>query len=259
VYWGNGDGTFLPAQYFASMQTGPPAVGDLNGDHLPDFVLANETYGAVTMLNTGVVSLSPTTPLSFPVQLINTKSRPVVVTLTNTGAVDLSISSVRVVGEFQTSSTCGSAVPAGGSCEISGVFLPSSAGSHSGLINIVDSASSKPQVIELSGSGTAVKVSPTALNFGSQKVGTKSAAQIVTVANEGGKEIQFSSVSIGGGDSKDFAETDDCAGKIIQPGDTCTVSVTFAPTKSGKRSAAISVTPQGTVSPRPVALAGMGT
>jgi hypothetical protein len=81
----------------------------------------------------------------------------------------------------------------------------------------------------------------------------------VTVTNEGGKEVQISRVSIGGSDSKDFAETDNCAGKIVQPGGTCTVSVPFAPTKAGKRSAGLAVSPQGTVSPQPVALAGTGT
>jgi len=35
-------------------------VGDLNGDHLPDVAMANPDYGTGTMLNTGVVSFSPT-------------------------------------------------------------------------------------------------------------------------------------------------------------------------------------------------------
>jgi hypothetical protein len=259
VYWGNGDGTFMAAQYFASRQTGLPVVGDLNGDHLPDFVLANDIYGAVTMLNTGVVGFSPTTPLAFPAQLINTTSAPVDLTLTNGGAVDLSMSSVKVSGEFQASDTCGRTVPAGESCTISAVFRPRSPGAHTGLITLIDSASSKPQEVELTGSGTIIKVSPTNLSFGSQKVGTKSAAQIVTVTNEGSNEIAYASIGVGGSDGKDFSETNNCTGGFIQPGDACTVSVTFAPTKTGRRSGALYIAPKGTVSPQPVALTGTGT
>jgi hypothetical protein len=259
VFWGNGDGTFQPAQFFASGGSGLPAVGDLNGDHLPDFVLANETHGAITMLNTGVVSFSPTAPLTFPAQLINTKSAPEIVKLTNNGTAALSISSIKVSGEFQASNTCGSTVPAGESCTITGVFRPKSAGSHTGLITLVDSASAKPQEVELSGSGTIIKVAPSSLNFGSQKVGTKSEPQVVTAINEGKTQIEYSSISIGGSDKKDFSETDNCTGRFIPPGGDCKVSVTFAPTKTGTRSAALHLTLQGTVSPQPVALSGTGT
>jgi FG-GAP-like repeat/Abnormal spindle-like microcephaly-assoc'd, ASPM-SPD-2-Hydin len=259
VFWGNGDGTFQPAQFFASGGSGLPAIGDLNGDHLPDFVLANGTYGAITMLNTGVVSFSPTGPLAFPAQLINTKSASKTVTLTNGGTAALSISSIKVSGEFQASNTCGSTVVAGATCTITAVFRPKSAGSHTGLITLVDSASSKPQVIELAGNGTIIKVSPSSLTFGSQRVGTKSAAQVVTATNEGSAEILYNSIGIGGKDGKDFSETDNCTGRFIPPGGACKVSVTFAPTKTGTRSGALYIVPEGTVSPQPVALTGTGT
>lgn len=60
VFWGNGDGTLQPAQFFSSgMDTGLLALGDLNGDGLLDVALANGEVGTITMLNTGVVSFSP--------------------------------------------------------------------------------------------------------------------------------------------------------------------------------------------------------
>lgn len=110
VFWGNGDGT-LRLQSFQVSTGGYPSVGDLNGDGLPDFVFANPVYGAGTMLNTGVVSFSPSTaPLNFPVQLINTSSPQQTVKLTNKGATTLSISSVKLSGPFQMSNKCGSSV-----------------------------------------------------------------------------------------------------------------------------------------------------
>jgi len=67
VFWGKGDGTLEgAAQFFsAGADTGLPTIGDLNGDHLPDFVFGNTFFGVITMLNTGAASFSPTSPRSF--------------------------------------------------------------------------------------------------------------------------------------------------------------------------------------------------
>ncbi len=259
VFWGNGDGTLQSAEGFASGASGIPAVGDLNGDRLPDIILASE-LSTTTMLNTGVVGFSPTTaPLAFPVQLVNTSSPQQTVTLTNDGTSALSITSIKMSGQFQMSTTCGSTLAAGENCSISSLFKPRAAGTFTGSIEIVDSASSKPQFVDLTGSATALKVSPAALNFGSQKVGTKSAPKKVTATNAGGAAILISSVTIGGTDRKDFSETDDCAGQTIQPKGSCTATVTFDPAKAGARSAGLYFNlPTGSVSPAPATLTGSG-
>jgi hypothetical protein len=211
------------------------------------------------MLNTGVVSFSPNTaPLSFPVQLVNTTSSRQTVKLTNNGAAALSIDSVKLSGEFQMSSACGKMVAAGASCSISAEFKPKIAGNFTGLITIVDSASSKPQFVELTGSATAVKLSPTSLNFGSQTVGTAGTPQVVTATNEGSAAITFASIGLAG--QKNFSESDDCSGQTIQPGASCTASVTFQPTKTGAISGDLYFDlPTGSVSPVSVVLFGTGT
>jgi FG-GAP-like repeat len=146
IFWGNGDGTFQAAQGFASSVGGLPAVCDLNGDHLPDVVMANPEYGTGTMLNTGVASFSPTAPLSF------TASGEQVLKLTNDGTKSLSISAITVSGSaFKIRSACGNSIRAGASCDITVLFKPEKAGTYTGLITLRDSASSKPQFIELSG------------------------------------------------------------------------------------------------------------
>jgi len=150
VFWGNGNGTLQAAQFFSSgTDTGLLAVGDLNGDGLPDIALANGEVGTITMLNTGVVSFSPTTAaLTF------TAPGEQTLKLTNKGTKTLSISSITSSGvAFKVRDTCGSSVAAGASCNISVLFRPPHDGSYTGLITLVDSASSKPQFIELSGSG----------------------------------------------------------------------------------------------------------
>jgi FG-GAP-like repeat/Abnormal spindle-like microcephaly-assoc'd, ASPM-SPD-2-Hydin len=260
VFLGNGDGTFQPGvNYFVSASdSGYIVAGDLNGDRKPDlavFVTGNEV---VVMLNTGVVSFSPTTPVSFAPQLIGTTSSAQNVTLTNTGTTALSISSTRVVGPFQLGShtTCGSSVPAGGKCTLSAVFKPTAMGSVAGLLSISDSASTKPQVIELSGAGTVISFSPAGLNFGTQKVGTKSAPQNVTVTNTGSTAVSVTGVNITGRPN-DYSQTNTC-GSQIGPGANCTISVTFAPIRTGKRYANVQITDSGGGGSQSVPLRGTG-
>ncbi len=136
--------------------------------------------------------------MTFPAQLINTTAPPKAVKLTNEGTSALSISSLKSSGEFQIASTCGNSVPAGASCTISAVFEPKSAGTQTGLVTLVDSASAEPQVIELSGRGTIAKVLPVSLKFGSQKVGSKSAPEAVALTNEGSTSMSFESIAVGG-------------------------------------------------------------
>jgi hypothetical protein len=261
LFWGNGDGTLQPAQFFASAVSGIPAIGDLNGDHLPDFALGNSIYGVETMLNTGSVSFSPSTaPLLFPVQPIGSISAKQTVKLTNNGISSLSIASMKVSGSFQMSNTCGQSVASGQSCSISAWFKSESAGTFAGLVTIRDSASSKPQFIELTGSATVIKLSPTNLKFGDQSEGTKSAPKTVTATNQGTAPIRFSSVGLGQQAEKNFSVTETCTGHVIQPGASCSASVTFAPTKKGSLGGDLDFTlPAGAVSPAPLALSGTGT
>jgi large repetitive protein len=156
VFLGNGDGTFRsPAFYPTARVSGPIAIGDFNGDHESD-ILEGDSDGekAYMLLNTGVAAFSPTTPLTFEGQAVGTTSPAQKVTLTNSRKTELKISTMKVAGQFGMSSTCGKGVAAGKSCTISVTFSPTSQGAKSGTVTINDSASSKPQVIELSGTGT---------------------------------------------------------------------------------------------------------
>jgi hypothetical protein len=255
---GNGDGTFQPAVTYPA-NGDPGAAGDLNGDHKLDLLVFEFLGSTVTsMLNTGAFGFSPSTPLAYPVQLIGTASGPKSVELTNTGTSAISIRSVKASGPFQARNNCSGKVAAGASCKIEVTFTPSKGGKQSGVVTLIDSASSKPQFIELSGVGTAIKTSPASLNFPSQKVGTKSAPQAVAVTNEGSASVTMGTLSIGGADSADFSETDNCSGRSIPGGGGCQVNVTFAPTKTGARSAELEIPTHGNQSPRPVGLTGRG-
>jgi hypothetical protein len=156
TYLGNGDGTFQAGvSYPLSGSPSSIGVGDFNGDHKQDVAVTNYSGNTViTLLNTGVVSFSPTGPLNFKKQSVGTTSTPQTVTLTNTGKTELKISSMKATGQFGVTSTCGASVAPGANCTVSVTFSPKTQGTRLGTVTISDSASSKPQVIELSGTGT---------------------------------------------------------------------------------------------------------
>jgi VCBS repeat protein/ASPM-SPD-2-Hydin domain-containing protein len=156
VLMGKGDGTFSSGRFYScDFETSYVAAGDFNGDRQTDLVITDYRYdNVVVLLNTGVVVFSPTSPLTFNKQAVGTSSAPQTVTLTNTGKTELKISSMKASAQFGVTSTCGSSVAAGANCTISVTFSPKTQGAKSGTVTINDSASSKPQVIELSGTGT---------------------------------------------------------------------------------------------------------
>jgi hypothetical protein len=156
VFKGAGNGTFQAGVFYPAGKAGDfVGSGDFNGDHKPDLALLDSSgYAVITMLNTGVVSFSPTTPLNFKKQAVGTKSNPLTVILTNTGSTALRIASMKASTEFAVTSTCGASVAAGAKCTISATFSPTQKGARQGTISIIDSASTRPQVIELLGTGT---------------------------------------------------------------------------------------------------------
>lgn len=100
-------------------------------------------------------------------------------------------------------------------------------------------------------------VAPAALAFGSQAVGSASAAQTVTVTNTGSAALTVAGVAVTGANPTDFAKTSDtCSGATIAPAATCSITVAFAPTAVGTRSAAVTIADNAPGSPRSVALTG---
>ncbi|HVI09783.1 MAG TPA: FG-GAP-like repeat-containing protein, partial [Candidatus Binatia bacterium] len=156
VFRGRGDGTFGGSRFYpAGKVINYVGAGDLNGDRKIDLAVPDSLGDSVvSLLNTGVVSFSPTTPLNFKQQTVGTTSPPQTIRLTNTGTTALKISSLKASAAFGVTSTCGSSVAAGANCSISVTFSPTKKGAQRGTITIIDSASSKPQVIEAVGTGS---------------------------------------------------------------------------------------------------------
>jgi hypothetical protein len=203
-----------------------------------------------------VVSLSQTA-LAFKTQLVGTTSKQQSVTLTNAGGATLTISSIAASGDFLQNNTCGSSVPAGASCTIKVAFRPSAKGVRTGSVTITDDAADSPQTIALTGTGTVVQVSPLALDFGNQIVGTTSDPQTATITNISSEDLHISQIGLGGANFGDFAATTTCGSKLVAGG-SCTIDVTFTPGARGDRHASLKIVDDGGASPQAVPLTGTG-
>jgi hypothetical protein len=99
----------------------------------------------------------------------------------------------------------------------------------------------------------ALLISPANLKFGSQRVGTRSAARTLTVTNDGNAMVKFTAMPVTG----DFAVADTC-GDSLSPHQTCTISVTFKPTVPGRRTGNLPLHDTATNAPQVVGLSGKG-
>ncbi len=78
--------------------------------------------------------------------------------------------------------------------------------------------------------------SPASLNFSNVDVGSASAAQTVTVTNNGGSTLNFSSIVV----ASPFAETNDC-GTSLPVGSNCSIQVTYTPSGTGSVGTSLSI------------------
>jgi uncharacterized protein len=132
-------------------------------------------------------------------------------------------------------------------------------------VNVSDNAPGSAQAIPLSGTAVQATVSilPETLEFGSQSVGTSSAAVPVTLQNTGGTGsiLQITSISLAGTNPGDFSETNSCtgAGISIPAASICKIEVTFSPvcsTSMAARKATLNVADNTADSPQSIPISG---
>jgi hypothetical protein len=205
----------------------------------------------------GPVTLSSVS-LNFGDIQVGVKSSPIVVTVTNNQTVALNITGISTGGGvFTQTNTCGqSLAPNGGTCTISVYFTPSATGTATGTLIVTDGASNSPQTASLTGIGatSAITLSPGTLAFGNQVLSLASAGQAITVTNSGFVNLTINSVVASGG----YSQTGNCSGATLTPGQTCTITVTFAPTIIGSMPGAITVNDTAVGAPHVVSLTGSG-
>jgi Abnormal spindle-like microcephaly-assoc'd, ASPM-SPD-2-Hydin/Divergent InlB B-repeat domain len=218
--------------------------------------------GSGTGGGTSPLKFTPTT-LAFSSQAVGTTSATKSVTVQNTSAASVTISSIASTGDFTESGSgatpCGAiALAPSASCTLSVTFSPSISGSLQGAVVISDNAAIAQQVINITGTAVVpVTIAPTSLTFAAQTVGTTSAAQSLTLTNNAGSALTLTSFTGSGDFSVTAGGTTPC-GASVAANSSCTLSVTFTPTATGTIKGAATITDAASTSPQTVKLTGTG-
>ncbi|HEX3737800.1 MAG TPA: choice-of-anchor D domain-containing protein, partial [Solirubrobacterales bacterium] len=155
----------------------------------------------------------------------------------STGVTALEVGSVALGGtdpadfSIVTDGCSGENLAHGESCEIEVEFAPAAIGPASAELE-VGAATLGTTPVELSGEGVpnpGISVTPTELDFGAQTVGAgPGPARSLTVANTGTTPLEPGPAKIGGAAAGDFRiGLNGCAGKALEPGETCLIEVGF--------------------------------
>jgi hypothetical protein len=113
----------------------------------------------------------------------------------------------------------------------------------------------------LSGPAGAIRfaLTPARLSFPAQQVNTASSPQAATVRNQGISPLHLGAVDVSGPNGADFVlAPGGCVGATLPAGGSCRVVVTFIPTLSGDRHAALTLTPAGSADSGVIPLTGTG-
>ncbi|HVJ08437.1 MAG TPA: choice-of-anchor D domain-containing protein [Acidisarcina sp.] len=206
----------------------------------------------------GMAPLFSSTSLLFPDTAVGSKSKVEAVTLTNPQTTPLTIDGIAASPEFDQTNDCPATLAANAKCTISIAFAPTSSGAKTGSLTLTYPSAS--QSVSLSGTGITattaalsgtVSVSPKSYAFPNQAIGTKSAPATITLSNGLTTTLTISSIQIGA----PFSQTNTCGGSLAS-GNSCTISVTYAPTAIGYNTTNLVITDNATNSPQTVPISG---
>lgn len=247
---------FIETQFgLASLNSRDAAANDFSDAF--DFT---QTPQAPLLLTTRHCPAVSPNSVSFVPELMGTTSHVAQVMLSNFNTTAMSVSSIVANNDFIETNNCGHSLapysPTNGpaTCTIGLKFTPSAAGQRSGTLTITDADVTSPQIIQLAGTGTWATLTPTLVSFASIPVGSASAFKTATFTNTAAAAITVSSVVATG----DFTETNTCIPSVAAGG-TCTITVRFIPTATGRRFGTVTITNSDGGSPHVLPMTGVGT
>jgi hypothetical protein len=215
-------------------------------------VLALGLASGASAFGAGSLDVSPGSVDFGTIAVGDTPTRSV--TLTNNTGLPVAILSISVTGSGSFSRSGGSCadgvtvLAAGGdSCTVQVQYSPSSVDPDSGNLDVVDDTGT--ETVSLSGAGVdPVVIQPGSLSFGTQRAGTSSSQQPVTVTNNRTSSINLD-VSKSGPNPADFiiqgaSSCDTSSGGTLSAGSSCNIQVVFSPNAVGARQATVSVAGQ---------------
>ncbi len=187
-------------------------------------------------------------------------SKTLIVTATNSETQPVIISSAAISSKYFSlvSPSLPVTVPAGQSVSVTVKFAPAGAGTFNATASVTSNALNTVPNLVLSGDGTdnggQLGLSPASDDFGSVVVGTKQ-SKTVTMTNSGTASVNISQVSISGGG---FQMSGISAPLTLNPAQSTSFTVAFAPQATGAASGTVTITSDGSNPSLSMALSGAG-
>ena len=122
------------------------------------------------------------------------------------------------------------------------------------VTNAAGNTTSNAATLTVTTSTLILNANKTSLPFGNVTTGTNTVLTVI-FTNAGNANINISNVSVSG---SGFTGSGVSSGQILTPGQTATLSVTFAPSATGAVTGTATVTSNATTSPATIALSGTG-
>jgi hypothetical protein len=248
----------------------PHPATDFFGNPRPSpFNLSQIDVGAVefqgAIAPTYSISVNPTS-LAFGAVALNQNSS-LTLTVTNTGNQQLTTGTFTfapITPFTRNGGTCVTTLNASASCTVIVRFAPTTSNTFSATLTIAYSNGVSVPV-PLSGTGSALVVTPASLDFGSvgaTNPGTASVAQTLTLRNASGGTRTITGITFTGPFSRATAAqggAGSCATTLANNA-TCTINVVFTPIAVQSYTGTASITVNGgfLVGNSPVSLAGVG-
>ena len=222
---------------------------------------AGYTSTKVTQPSADLALALSTTSLSFGRVTVSSSSLAQGATVSNNSTGEITVNGITVSGPFTSASNkLPTTLNPGESLTFNLIFKPSASGVASGSLTINSTAENSPSVVNLNGTGVStpapgnLAISPSSLSFGTEPVGSSSAAQSILVSNNGAGSITISSVGVSG----PFTVTGGTAPVTLNSGQTMTLKATFSPSAAGAASGNLTINSTDGNSPATVTLSGTG-
>ncbi len=218
-------------------------------------VTDNDSSSPQSTVVSGLGTLVELTPTLL--QFTNTpigSSSTLPITLTNLGHNAVSITSISAINDYTVSHNCGTSVPPNGTCTINVTFTPTTSGTRPGALTVVSSDPASPERVDLVANGLGIVLKPGTLNFGTQAVGTTSAAQTVTITNKNPTSVLMGSITA----TDDFVVSSNTCPATLASQQSCTIQVKFSPDEAGSISGIVLISESEAWSPLRITLSGTG-
>jgi hypothetical protein len=259
TWYGGLDPIGPPTTYTTPTAVDSLKIGDLNGDRRPDLVAANLTNAdpnGVSVLFAASYGgfLDPVTYATD-----GTVGAVGVRDMDRDGRPDLAVSNItrNTAGVMLGRRGGGFAAPIERTVSAGGLAIGDMNGD--GLPDLVTANYSQTVSVLRNASTPTVGLSVTALRFGRQGVGSRSASRVVTLRNTGAARLRPSALRVIGPDADEFRISgESCIGASLPPGKACRVAVRFAPVATGPGRAVLRIRSNDPTSPALVALRGTG-